>query len=259
MLSIPSLRQRLTLAVSSALGIAALAATLRGSWRHANQLGMAASAVLLAPTLIRNCSWNGQVTTRFSTKQKEIWLTIDDGPDPNDTPQLLELLKRHGVRATFFVIGRNVAKWPQLARDIKLAGHDLQNHSNTHPAFTFWAATPARARCEIAAGSQAIFQAAEIWPTLFRAPAGLANPFVHSAAEKAGLRMIGWSATGHDGVPHDPPTVIKKILRNIRPGAIILLHEGPAKNLPRGTRAKTLDTVLSELEKRDYRAVIPAT
>lgn len=253
----PAIRRRLILAASGALLLGASGAVSRGLWSRAHLMGLAASAVFLAPTLIRNCAWSGEVATRFATRNREVWLTIDDGPDPDDTPEIVEILQHHGSCATFFVIGQKVARWPALARQVAAAGHELQNHTATHPAHTFWAATPSRAAREIAAGSAAILQAIGTKPTLFRAPAGLANPFVHAAAVKAGLSMVGWSASGCDGLAHDPQTVVASILRRLHPGAIILLHEGPVAGIARGTRAKTLATVLRGLRERGYRTVIP--
>src|SRR5882757_3247428 len=89
---------------------------------------------------------------RFATPRREVWLTIDDGPDPEDTPQLLALLAAHGARATFFVIGEKAAAHPALIRAITAAGHDVAHHTHTHPLGTFWCATPARVARELDAG-----------------------------------------------------------------------------------------------------------
>lgn len=209
------------------------------------------------PTLVRNAGWFGPVVTRFPTLRREVWLTIDDGPDPVETPAILDVLARHGAQATFFTIGEKVDRWPDLARAVVAAGHRVENHTFRHRAASYWAALPPHAGREIERGSAAIARAVGTAPTSFRAPAGLANPFVHAACERAGLRMIGWSASGNDGIAHDPERVVAKILRAVRPGAIILLHEGPLKGLAPGTRARTLEAVLLGLAAQGYRTVIP--
>lgn len=253
----PHLRREMTYAAAGALAGAAAGKILRGDFGRAHDFALALSTLLLAPALIRNCPWYGDVITRFRTTKNEVWLTIDDGPDPHDTPEILDVLLRHRARATFFVIGRKVMKYPALARAMVEAGHDLQNHTYSHSACCFWTASPQGAAREIALGSAAIHTVTRTQPTLFRAPAGLANPFVHAAAEKAGLTVTGWSADGRDGISHNPDRVLSSILRRLRPGRIILLHEGPVAGMPPGTRARTLDRLLRDLQSRNYRTVRP--
>ena len=253
----PDLRRRLTLALSGLCAASAAAQALRGNPTGANRWGMCAAATFLGPTLIPNCPWNGPVLRRLPTARREVWLTIDDGPDPHETPEILDVLARHGARATFFAIGRKVWRYPAAARAIVEAGHDLQNHTWSHPACSFWAAPPACARHEITAANNAIRQVAAPPPRYFRAPAGLTNPFVHSAAAQAGLRIAGWSVRGFDGVPHDPAVVVDRIVRRLHPGAIILLHEGPVAGLRPGTRARTVEHLLRQLETLGYRTALP--
>jgi peptidoglycan/xylan/chitin deacetylase (PgdA/CDA1 family) len=197
------------------------------------------------------------VITSFPTTQKEVWITIDDGPHPENTPEILAVLASYHAKATFFGIGEKILQWPHLARAIKAAGHQLQNHTFRHPVASYWAALPNRAEREIIRCSDAIFQSTGERPLQLRAPAGIANPFVHASAQKAGLQMIGWSAAGLDGLPHNPQWVVQKILQAVRPGAIILLHEGSLRGLPAGTRARTLERLLQGLTERGYRAILP--
>jgi peptidoglycan/xylan/chitin deacetylase (PgdA/CDA1 family) len=214
---------------------------------------------ILLPTLWRNCGWLGPVRQRFLTAQNEVWLTLDDGPNPHETPEILDVLSEHQAKATFFVVGKNVARWPHLARMIVERGHSIQNHTFHHRSATFWAATPADVRREIALCNEAIFAVTGTMPTQFRAPVGMANLFVHAEVEKAGLKMIGWSASGNDGVAHKPAKVLEKILRRVNPGAIVLLHEGPMPGLAVGERARTLRALLVALESRGFRTVVPMT
>ncbi len=236
------------------LAAAAAYDIIRGRPASANRWGMAAAATLLAPTLIPNCPWWGPVVTRFSSAARTVWLTIDDGPDPADTPGILDVLDRHGATATFFCIGNKVDQYPELARAIVANGHEIGNHTWSHNAFRFWMATPSIAMREVVDCSQSIFLATGTAPSLFRAPAGLANGWVHHAVRHAGLKMIGWSARGCDGVPHKQEEVVYRIAASLQPGAIVLLHEGPIAGMPRGSRCKTLDLVLKEVKKMNLMA-----
>lgn len=231
------------------LAAAAVYDIVRGRPLSANRWGMAAAATLLAPTLIPNCSWWGPVVTRFSPANRTVWLTIDDGPDPSDTPEILDVLDRHGATATFFCIGKKVDQYPDLARAIVSNGHEIGNHTWSHDAFRFWMATPSIAMREVEHCSRSVFLATGTAPSLFRAPAGLANGWVHHAVRRAGLKMIGWSARGRDGIPHKQEDVVYRIAASLQPGAIVMLHEGPIAGMPKGSRCKTLDLVLKEIKK----------
>jgi hypothetical protein len=228
-----------------------------GSYQKAHALAFAATSLLLIPTLWRNCPLFGDIVTTFDTDHREVWLTIDDGPNPIETPAILSVLKKHNARATFFAIGKNVVRWPELAKSIVDQGHDIQNHTFSHQSSRFWMATPHVAQNEISLANEAIAAVTGIKPTLFRAPAGLANPFVHSMVEKAGLQMVGWSASGNDGIPHDSDNVIQKIYNVLSPGKIILLHESSLRHQPSGKRARTLENLLLKFEADGYKTALP--
>ena len=251
------LRRRLGFTLSGLCAAGAAVHALRGNPARAHRWGMLATATLLGPTLIPNCPWNGPVLRHLRTGEREVWLTIDDGPDPQDTPEILDVLARHDARASFFAIGHKVWRYPAAARAVVAAGHELHNHTWSHPAGSFWAASPSCARHEISAASNAIRQVTAQDPRFFRAPAGLANPFVHAAAAKAGLRVVGWSTRGFDGVPHEPDVVVDRIVRRLHAGTIILLHEGPVSGLRPGTRARTLERLLGKLAALGYSTARP--
>lgn len=253
----PSERRRFTLAAAGFLAGAATTEFAKGKHRNAHRFGAAAATAFLVPTLLRNCTWWGPVKKTFAAKENEVWLTIDDGPDPTETPRILDVLREFDARATFFCIGRRVNARPDLARAMVDAGHDVQNHTFSHSAFTFWAATPRRAAREIELGSEAIRQATGREPSLFRAPAGLGNAFVHAAAARARLRMVGWSAAGRDGIAHDPEEVLRRILGNIRPGSIILLHENRLAGMAAGQRSRTLERLLAGIDQLQLRTTLP--
>ncbi|MFZ4774072.1 MAG: polysaccharide deacetylase family protein [Terrimicrobiaceae bacterium] len=207
----------------------------------------------LGPTLLRNSDLNGPVAHRFRTEKNEVWLTIDDGPDPEQTPQILDLLAAAGARASFFVIGKK-ADWNRpLCRRIVAEGHTLENHTYSHPSGLFWAMPCCAIRAEIQRCSHAIRVAAGVDPSWFRSPAGLTNSCVHPAAARAWLRVAGWSADGLDGLPgRDPRDAVARILKGLRPGAILLLHEGEGRR-----SVETLKLLLDELAARGFRCVIP--
>lgn len=191
---------------------------------------------------------------RFSTGQREVWLTIDDGPDPEDTPQILTLLAAHRARATFFVIGRNALLHPELVQAIVAAGHEVAHHTHTHPTATFWCATPARVKRELDAGLAAL-HAIGVRPTRFRPPVGIKNLWLAPALAARGLTCVGWSARGLERSSSGAEAVAARVTRGLSPGAILLLHEGP--RIPSAIRITAIACVLEQLRSRGYTCVVP--
>jgi peptidoglycan/xylan/chitin deacetylase (PgdA/CDA1 family) len=207
----------------------------------------------IGPAVIRNNDWYGPVAKSFSTDEREVWLTIDDGPDPGSTPEILDVLAAYDAKASFFVIGEKVAWNPALARRITSAGHTLENHTYTHPSAFFWSLPCCLMRAEMQRCSHAIHVATGKAPRWFRSPAGMTNACVHPAAARAWLRVAGWSADGLDGLPgRSPSEVAGRILQNIRPGAIVMLHDGAARD-----GAGVLRELLPALASEGYRCVMP--
>lgn len=207
---------------------------------------------LALPGVIRNCRWFGNVESTFPTRSREVLLSIDDGPNPLHTPQMLDVLAREGVRAMFFVIGKNVDAHPELCRRMVNEGHSVQNHTYSHPSGLFWAIGPKRAAWEIDECSRAITEATSIIPTRFRAPVGMANPHVHLVAAARNLKLTGWSASGHDGIAHNPDRAVRRIRQHARPGCIVLIHESHLRGMNRGERACTLSKLLNTLKNDGY-------
>ena len=248
------------------LGLATPAA-LPFAWGHSAAAGVGALGVmaathgaLLAGTLRPNNQWFGPVATKFAPAGGEVWLTIDDGPDPHDTPRLLDRLDAAGARATFFVRGDRARAHPGLIEEIARRGHGLGNHTFSHPQAMFWALGPDRLRREIGACSDALREITGQPPRLFRAPVGMVNPFVPAAAAAAGLRLVGWSARGFDGVvrhARDADGVATRILADLRPGGIALLHEGRRNAAGDALNVRPLEMILAALGERGWRAVVP--
>jgi peptidoglycan/xylan/chitin deacetylase (PgdA/CDA1 family) len=212
--------------------------------------GAAAHGLVLYPTLRRNCAWFGPIVTRFETPRREVWLTIDDGPGPRDTPAILDLLAERDAKATFFMIGKKVEAYRELAWRAHCEGHQIGNHTQSHPSAWFWALGAGATRREIERGSDAIFTATGARPSVFRSPVGMTNPFVHSALE--GQRLVGWTAAGLDGLSARGEPVVERIMRSVHPGAILVLHEGGAPG-----RVETLALLLDGLADAGYACVIP--
>ncbi len=219
-------------------------------------------AVLLYATLRPNNRIFGPITTGFVPRNgNEVWLTIDDGPDRADTPRLLDLLDAHGARATFFVRGDRAREHPDLITEIVRRGHGLGNHTYHHPQATFWCLGPGRLRREIDGCNAVLRELTGQTPRLFRTPVGMVNPFVHGAAAACGLRLVGWSARGFDGVEaraSDPATVVRRIMETLRPGGIALLHEGRRGPKGEAVNVHALKKLLAELTARGWRAVVPS-
>ena len=152
-------------------------------------------------------------------------ITIDDGPDPHDTPVLLDLLDCYQTKAIFFMIGEKVRAHPGLAREVIRRGHEIGNHTLTHPQANFWCAGPWRTRREIAGCQQVIEEVTGIKPRWFRAPVGHRNAFTHPIATDLGLRVMAWNRRGFDAVEKDSETVLARIIPHLSSGDIVLLHE----------------------------------
>ena len=170
--------------------------------------------LLLYGTLVPNSELLGPVISNFETDKDEVWLTIDDGPDPQDTPLLLDQLDAADAKATFFLIGEKAEEYPDLVQEIVKRGHGIGNHTSSHPAKAFWRFGAAKINKEIAKASDQIGEAGALEPELFRAPVGFKNFFVHPALKKNGLKLVGWSCRGLDGVERDPDDIVPSFFFN---------------------------------------------
>ena len=178
---------------------------------------------LLAGTLNPSSRLFGPITTRC---EKGIWLTLDDGPDPETTPAILDLLDSHGAKATFFVIGKKAEAHPDLIREIRDRGHQLGNHTYSHPQKSFWCHGPIRTYREIARCRQVLEKVTGEAPRLFRAPVGHHNVFVHPVLRHFGMELIGWNSRGFDAAKGATlESVSEKIRASATEGSIVLAHE----------------------------------
>ncbi|MFD0740264.1 polysaccharide deacetylase family protein [Lysobacter koreensis] len=227
-------------------------------WRFGWHWGLPALLASHLPfawaTLKADSPWFSPVLTRLPTDARAVWLTIDDGPS-EETPAILDLLDAHAAKATFFVVGARAAARPQLVREIARRGHTLGNHSHSHPSAWFWALPPARMRAEVAQTQALLTQLTGAPPRWFRAVVGMANPFVAAALKPHGLARVAWCARGFDAVAADPARVVARIERGLKPGAIVLMHEGARH----GRNVETLALLLRRLDALGYRTLLPET
>lgn len=173
------------------------------------------ASTLLYPTLVRG-----------RTDRPHVSLTFDDGPDPEITPRLLDMLSEYQARATFFVIGRQLEKSLALGKRMLEEGHELGNHSWQHSRLQNFYSTAGHGE-QIDRCSQLIrsLTGNEHEP-LYRPPVGLKSPAMARAAHKRKLTAVAWSIHSRDTVMRDANTIARNVLRRIRAGDIVLLHDG---------------------------------
>jgi peptidoglycan/xylan/chitin deacetylase (PgdA/CDA1 family) len=176
-------------------------------------------------TLYPHCRVFGAATRRFPSATRSVIITIDDGPCA-DTDEILSELAAHGVRAVFFLIGERAAQHPEAVRRIVAAGHLVGNHTHTHAGYWYWSYPPWRQRREVRQCQQTLTAISGQAPTLFRAPAGLRNPYCNCVAAEFGLTVTGWRARGFDGVNTPLEKILATLRRGLCPGAIMVLHQG---------------------------------
>ena len=174
-------------------------------------------------------------------------LTFDDGPNPAATPELLDLLKREGISATFFCIGKDVAQHPEITARIAAEGHLVANHSFTHPWYIsmLWGEKLNR---ELAQTQDAIESATGVRPTYFRPPSGTTGPHFPAALKQLGLTLGGWDVRSLDTVT-PPRKAIERILRLATDGSIIVLHDGGGAS---GHVVEIVSAAVKELRARGF-------
>jgi len=171
--------------------------------------------------------WYGRTFTNAARGTKQIALTYDDGPNDPHTLRLLEVLARHNVRATFFLIGRYVEQRPDIVRDILNAGHIICNHTFTHPLLTL--KSESETRDELIRCRTVIQNAIGNHSNLFRPPFGGRRPATLRVARELGLEPVMWNITGYDWNAPPAAVIERKVSRWIRGGDVILLHDGGHK------------------------------
>jgi peptidoglycan/xylan/chitin deacetylase (PgdA/CDA1 family) len=186
---------------------------------------VAAGYQSMAPT----GQWYGRTFTGLARGARQLGLTYDDGPNDPHTLRLLEVLARHDVHATFFLIGRYVQQCPEVVREIVKAGHVVGNHTFTHPLLIFKSETEIRQ--EIFQCRAALQDAIGEHSNLFRPPFGGRRPAVLRVVRELGLEPVMWNVTGYDWNAPPASVIERKVGRQVRGGDVILLHDGGHKQM----------------------------
>ncbi len=197
-------------------------------------------------------TWGLPILTRFSTRERTLALTFDDGPSPH-TERILDILQAHGAQATFFVLGEQARRFPHLIRRMAAEGHAIGLHGETHRALVL--ASPGDVRGELARAAQSVREACGpagaqcVW---FRPPHGFKSVTLPFVARRAGYKMAAWSVNGRDYAPSQTPQgVALRVLREARPGMVALLHDGPGQS----AAMEALPLLLDGLRARGLRCV----
>ncbi len=182
----------------------------------------------------------------FEIKEKKIALTFDDGPTEL-TPKFLELLKQNNTKATFFCIGKQIEKHPEIFKQIIENGHEIGNHTFSHDNKTGFLST--KKMMEEIVKCDKTIENFGISTSLYRPPFGVSNPNIAKAISNLNKKSIGWNIRSLDTILKDPEKIFKRIQKKIKPGSIILLHDTSEKS------AEVLEKLLLFLEQNQYETV----
>jgi peptidoglycan-N-acetylglucosamine deacetylase len=217
----------------------------------AGAAGLAAAGVASYGAIAPESELFGKTLHRLADP-KQLALSYDDGPNDPHTLNLLDVLAKHQVKATFFLIGKHVAAKPDIARRIAAAGHVIGNHTYTHPNLLF--CSPQNIRSELSHCEKALSDAVGDHSRLFRPPFGARRPAVLSTARAMGLTPVMWTVTCYDWNPTTADRVARHAARQISGADIILLHDGGHKAMG-ADRAHTVaatDGMISRYKSEGY-------
>ena len=226
-------------------------ALVPAAWPWALGAVAANHLVLTGAGLWPRSTWLGSNWTRLPTDaaaRREVAITIDDGPDPEVTPAVLDVLDAHGARATFFCIAAAAARHPALCREIERRGHSVQNHSDRH-SHGFSLLGPKAMADEIGAAQARLADITGREPRFFRAPAGLRNPFLDPVLRRLQLQLVSWTRRGFDTRQREPRAVLARLADGLAAGDILLLHDGHAARSIGSGRPVVLEVLPGLLER----------
>jgi peptidoglycan/xylan/chitin deacetylase (PgdA/CDA1 family) len=240
-------------------GALALALVWPDAWIQALGVVAVNQMLLTAAVLLPRSEWLGPNWSRLpaaAAARGEIAITIDDGPDPDITPQVLEILDRYDARATFFCIGTRAARYPDLCREIVRRGHAVESHSHSHCYYFPLLGMGMLAR-DLQAAQDTLTKITGQAPVFFRAPAGLRSPLLDPVLARMGLRLASWTKRGFDTRRADVDRVTASLLRNLQGGDILLLHDGNAQRTSTGRAVvvEVLPRVLDAIQRAQLRPV----
>lgn len=207
------------------------------AWPWTLGIVFANRVVLVIAALIPRSTLTGANITRLpeaAAQQGQVAITIDDGPDPEVTPRVLDILDRHGAKATFFCIGERAARHPELCREIVRRGHEIENHTLRHFWF-FSLLDPWTIHHEVRKAQEVLSGLTGRTPRFFRAVAGLRNPELDPVLAHCDLTLCSWSRRGFDTQVGDAEAVLDSLTQDLKGGDILLLHDGSAARTAAGT------------------------
>jgi peptidoglycan/xylan/chitin deacetylase (PgdA/CDA1 family) len=220
---------------------------------HAPPLGWAAAmfagyvALLLGGVFVLRWRVFVDAIVRGPRDSRGVVLTFDDGPHPRWTPRVLEILDKEGATATFFVVGRKAEEHPDVVRSILARGHAVGLHSYAHDRL-FALRGERRIRSDLERGIAVLEGVSGVRPALFRPPIGHTNPIVARITDALHLTVVGWTASGRDGVASARPSaVVARIRRDLRDGAIVLLHDSPEHGDREPAAVRALPSILAAI------------
>ncbi len=179
-------------------------------------------------------------------QEKVIALTFDDGPWPHSTPEVLDILKKNDIKATFFWIGQNLKTYPQIAQQVVAAGHAIGNHTWHH---WFHRMNESTAAHEIEDTANLIYKTTGVKTSVFRPPGGVLNNGVADYAKKENYVTVMWSVDSIDYRPLTSQQIINNVMRRVKPGGIVLMHDGGGN---RSSTVKALPQIIAQLKKQGY-------
>lgn len=206
-------------------------------------------AYLLVPVFHPRSNYYIPTVSSRPEAGKVVTLTFDDGPDPRFTPAILDILEREEVQATFFVVGSWAARYPEIIRDIVRRGHILGNHSLRHDLAFHFGRTKNLER-DFDAFDRILAEIAGVRCAFFRAPQGFRTPILADVLAARKLRCIAWNARGLDGIRTNAERILAALRPQLRPGSIILLHDGGAERLDRSATLEVLPRLVREIRER---------
>lgn len=228
-------------------------------WPWSVAIILATHAVIATAGLLPRSTLLGANLIRLpaaAIRRGEIAITIDDGPDPEVTSHILEILAAYNAKATFFCIGERAARHPELCRAIIAAGHHIENHGQRHRNYSSLFGPQGWLK-EIGDAQTTLHNITGRYPVFFRALAGLRNPFLDPVLQRLGLCLASWTRRGYDTQTGNAERVLQRLTNNLRAGDILLLHDGNAAKSEMGTPVilAVLPQLLDELTKRNLKPV----
>ncbi len=213
----------------------------------------AGTASIYYATYAVRSQWLGPTMWRGRRETGAVALTFDDGP-AMDTEQILTVLDGYGVRSTFFMVGQQIERFPQTARRVAASGHEIGNHSYSHPIFLYRSARETRRQLELA--QQIIRDVTGVRARFARPPCGVRTPAYFRSARRLGLRTVQWDVTGLDWKQRDAGQIAREVITQARAGSIILLHDGDSEGKQdRGQTVAALPLIIDGLRTRALRIV----